>query len=73
MRILIVQPVPPATWAGRHDYADDVARLGARLRQKGHEPSLLLLSRYDEEALRLNPDYAEARTQQEALSKPDRK
>ena len=53
MRILILQPVPPRHWEGRRDYVDAVARLGARLRQKGHEPSLLTVDEFDEETLRL--------------------
>ena len=53
MRILILQPVPPKGSDAGAVYVDDVARLGARLRECGHEPSLMLFSRYDEEALRL--------------------
>lgn len=53
MRILILQPVPPKHFEGRSDYVDAVARLGARLRQTGHEPSLMTFAEFDEEALRL--------------------
>lgn len=53
MRILILQPVPPRHWEGRSDYVDAVARLGTRLREGGHEPSLLTLSDFDEDVLRL--------------------
>ena len=53
MRILILQPVPPKHFEGRSDYVDPVARLGARLRQTGHEPSLMTFDKFDEEALRL--------------------
>jgi radical SAM superfamily enzyme YgiQ (UPF0313 family) len=53
MRVLILQPAPPRHWAPRADYVDAVARLGARLRERGHEPSLLVFDDYDEEALRL--------------------
>jgi len=53
MRVLILQPVPPRHWEGRRDYVDAVARLGARLRERGHEPSLLTFSEFDEELLRL--------------------
>lgn len=53
MRILILQPVPPKHVDGRTVYIDAVARLGARLRQSGHEPSLMTVDQFDEEALRL--------------------
>lgn len=53
MRVLICQPVPPRHWENRRDYVDAVARLGARLRETGHEPSLLVLDHFDEDALRL--------------------
>lgn len=53
MRVLIVQPVPPRHWHGQRTYADAVARLGARLRDRGHEPSLITVDTFDEETLRL--------------------
>jgi len=53
MRVLILQPVPPRHWEGCCDYVDAVARLGSRLRERGHEPSLLTFSAFDEELLRL--------------------
>ncbi|NIA22013.1 MAG: hypothetical protein GWP05_08655, partial [Anaerolineaceae bacterium] len=53
MRILILQPVPPKGADGGSVYVDDVARLGARLGECGHEPSLMVFGRLDEEALRL--------------------
>jgi radical SAM superfamily enzyme YgiQ (UPF0313 family) len=53
MRILILQPAAPRGRHDRRDYVDAVARLGARLRQHGHEPSLLVLSEFEPETLRL--------------------
>jgi radical SAM superfamily enzyme YgiQ (UPF0313 family) len=53
MRILILQPLPPREVDDRPAYVDDVARLGARLRERGHDPSLMIVREYDEEALRL--------------------
>jgi radical SAM superfamily enzyme YgiQ (UPF0313 family) len=52
MKVLIIQPAPPKPWP-EGVYADEVARLGARLRETGHEPSLLVLADLDEEVLRL--------------------
>ncbi|MBN2581453.1 MAG: radical SAM protein [Planctomycetes bacterium] len=53
MRILILQPMPPKAVEDRPAYVDAVARLGARLRERGHEPSLMIVREYDEESLRL--------------------
>ena len=53
MRVLILQPLSLLPHEQRRDYVDPVARLGARLRQRGHEPSLLLLAAFDPETLRL--------------------
>jgi hypothetical protein len=50
MRLVIVQPVPGAR-AMRRAYRDEVAALGAALRQRRHAVTLLLFDRFDENAV----------------------
>jgi hypothetical protein len=50
MKLTILQPVP-GTRAMRQAYRDEVAVLGAVLRQRGHAVTLVLFDRFDESAV----------------------